>query len=83
MDGMIEQVRLRAYELWQANGMQGCDVAHWTAAETEVRARLMGAAPAKTKTAAKTAAPKAVRKIAAAPRKGAKKLAPAGIAATL
>ena len=63
MDGMFEQVRLRAYELWQMSGMiQGHDVEHWTAAECEVRARHGDTAPAKANKkvkAADAAAPKA------------------------
>jgi hypothetical protein len=58
MDMMIEQIRRRAYELWEANGMQGCDVAHWTAAEREIRGRLVetqAAKPAKVKRASAAA----------------------------
>ena len=72
MDGMIEQVRLRAYELWQMSGMmQGRDIEHWTAAECEVRARLGDAVPAKAKTKAKAAVASASKAPArkSAPRK--------------
>lgn len=63
MDMMIEQIRLRAYELWQLNGMHGCDVAHWTAAETEIMARTKVAAPRKSGKSVRSAAAKsAVRK---------------------
>ena len=55
MDGMIEQVRLRAYELWQMNGMRGCDVAHWTAAEHEILARTVAIASTKAKKSVKPA----------------------------
>ena len=73
MDGMIEQVRLRAYELWQMSGMmQGRDIEHWTTAECEVRARLGDGAPAKASKKAKAAvasAPKATARKSAS-RKG-------------
>ncbi len=80
MDAMIDQVRRRAYELWELNGMvAGRDVDHWMAAETEIRAKL--AAPTvKTKKAKKTAAaPAPMRKVAA--RKA--KAASTGVAASL
>lgn len=39
--GMIEHIRKRAYELWEASGSEpGNDVAHWTQADREVRAQL-------------------------------------------
>lgn len=47
MDMIIEQIRRRAYEMWEANGKQGCDVAHWVAAEREIRASVVEAPSAK------------------------------------
>ena len=79
MDGLIEQVRLRAYELWQMNGMRGCDVAHWTAAEMEIQARATHAAPAAKKVT--KAAPKSAARKPAARKVASKK--DAGIAASI
>jgi hypothetical protein len=70
MDGMNEQVRLRAYELWQMSGMtHGREIEHWTMAEHEIRTRLGETAPAKakkktTKTVAASATKPRARKAA-------------------
>lgn len=62
MDGQLEQqVRERAFQLWQGGAVKGgSDIDYWVAAESEVRAKLMtapaDAAPAKPKRARSTKA---------------------------
>lgn len=82
-----EQIRLRAYEIWQAEGNpEGKDFEHWLQAEAELSivAEVTAAkAPAKKPAAKKAAAPKsdapksAAPKAAAAPKATAAKKAPA------
>lgn len=74
MNGREERIRLRAYQLWQADGCcDGRDVEHWAQAEREVDAEAAAApadpgrpqAAAARKKVAKAAAPKAAGKAAA------------------
>ncbi len=37
---IMERIRKRAYELWEAHGCpQGCDQQHWLEAEREIRSQ--------------------------------------------
>jgi hypothetical protein len=72
MDGHIEQIRRRAYELWIESGMaEGQDWDHWHRAEHELMMQHEHAtpkAPARARSAAKKGAPKPVvrKKVASA-----------------
>lgn len=41
LDNLAEQIRKRAYEIWEGEGRpHGRDIEHWSQAETEVHPRL-------------------------------------------
>ena len=35
-EGLIERIRVRAYEIWEGNGREGNPEEHWLAAEREI-----------------------------------------------
>jgi hypothetical protein len=60
MDVNLEQVRVRAYELWLRDGMaEGRDQDHWRAAECELLARAAPQSAAEPKRKARSAKKKA------------------------
>jgi hypothetical protein len=66
MNANLEQVRLRAYELWLRDGMaDGRDWEHWHAAECELRNASVQAAPAKATTGSPKRKTKSVKAKAA------------------